>query len=464
MQTREQYKVVLVDESQDVNPTQFKLLDRLSADSLVMVGDPQQSIYGFRLADRELFLARTRAKEPYRLKLNHRSTQGILAFVDMVFGSWWGEHYVPMRPTEEDFEAGSPPMIGVELWPGGRENRTMVAANIADMVRGGRAPREIAVLVRSARYGIQLRGELGALGVPNLLVGGNESFYTRMEVHDLANALEALADPNDSLAMVSLLHGPFVGLSTDAVFEIALEPVTLDRLRSYEARNSRDYERLEAFKLWYFDMVEYADRLPAWEVCARLFARTGYLPAIVGEQGGLRALANVRKLFAQATKQPDVRAHEFAEQIRSIQRLRHQESEAEQIDMDADAVKIMTVHKAKGLEFEVVVLPEFLRTRQRPNTGPALDARRQLLVNKVGTYQPLIHRLVDVHRKLRESEEEERVLYVAMTRARQRLCLCVPPDVDQSLGGRVASLVGYPRSLETGIMVRQPSPGLHVAE
>ncbi|MES1227386.1 MAG: UvrD-helicase domain-containing protein, partial [Armatimonadota bacterium] len=363
-QTREQYKVVLVDESQDVNPTQFKLLDAIKAESHVMVGDAQQSIYGFRLADRELLMRRTKTTPTVELDKNYRSDQGILAFADMVFGSWWHE-YRSMRPSAADLDVVAPPMVGVELWPGPRENRSLVAANIAELVQAGTSPKDIAVLVRSSRYGIQLRGELDQLGVPNLLVGGNESFYTRMEVHDLANALEALADPSDTLAMVSLLHGPFVGLSTDAVFEIALEPVTLERIRSYDPRNSLDFERLEAFSNWYFELVEYADRLPAWEVCSRLFARTGYLPAIVGEKGGLRALANVRKLFVQATQQPDVRAHEFAEQIRSIQRLRHQESEAEQIDQDADAVKIMTTHKAKGLEFDTVVVPEFLRTRQR---------------------------------------------------------------------------------------------------
>ncbi|MFX8786056.1 3'-5' exonuclease, partial [Acinetobacter baumannii] len=88
-----------------------------------------------------------------------------------------------------------------------------VAKNIHSMIAEGVAPGDIAVLVRGRSFAIPLKAQLDLLGVPNRLVGGNESFFTRMEVHDLANALEALVNPGDSLAVASLLRGPFVGLS-----------------------------------------------------------------------------------------------------------------------------------------------------------------------------------------------------------------------------------------------------------
>lgn len=458
-QTRLQYPVVLVDESQDVNPVQYRLLNELEPRSYVMVGDPQQSIFGFRQADRELFLSRISqpGQSTFWLTRNFRVKEpGILRFVDRVFGSWWADAYRPMGNAEIDLDAAPERMDGVELWPGPpKRHHREVAWNIRLLVVEGNSPRDIAVLVRGARFGIEVKKELDVLGIPNQLVGGNQSFYTRMEIHDLANALEALADPNDSLAVVSLLRGPFVGLSTDAIFELALEPITIDRIKGLEGRNSLDHERIQKFKSWYLDLIEYADRLAAWEVCSELFARTDYLAAIVGEDPSNRTLANVRKLFTLATGQPDVGPAAFAAQIRDIQRLRHLEPEAEQLDQDADAVKIMTVHKSKGLEFPVVVVPEFTDDRTKPFNGPAVDVRRKLLaVRKVGDYDPVIRRLlVDAH-KQKEAEEEERLYYVAMTRAIHKLCLCVPAEVNRSLAGRAASLAGYPNSLEPGIVVR----------
>lgn len=458
-QVRRQFPVVLVDESQDINPVQFRLLQALESDSQVMIGDPQQSIFAFRLADREQFLKLINepGKTTYWLTKNFRVKEpGILRFVDRVFGSLWGDAYRPMGEVSIDLDGPNPSMAGVELWPvPPKKNQAEIARNVRQLVEQGNAPNDIAILVRRNAFGISLQQELDALKVPNQLVGGNQSFFTRMEIHDLANALEALADPNDTLAVVSLLRGPFVGLSTDALFELALEPVTLERLRALEGRNSRDHERIVRFKEWFFDLIGYADRLSAWEVCAELFARTDYLAAIVGESSGLRTLANVRKLFTWATQQPEIGPAAFAAQIREVQRLRHQEPEAEQLDQDADAVKIMTVHKAKGLEFPIVVVPEFMSTSNKPFRGPAVDTRRQLLVaGKVGDYTPIVRRfVVDAHKR-REAEEDERLFYVALTRAVNRLCLVIPAEADRSMASQAATGIGYPLALEPGVTVR----------
>lgn len=461
---REAYPAVLVDEAQDVNPLQYRLIDRVIDERELMVGDPQQAIYGFRLADRELFMGRI-ARTPTRsLDRNYRSVPGILNFVDQIFGGVWGEAYEPMAPPRE-FDLDSPSELrsdGVELWRMGKNDARAVALGVGQLIAEGVDPGSIAVLARFNDFAQQVARELDALSIANRVMGGTERFYLRMEVRDLANALCALADPTDDMAMLALLRGPMVGLSLDAIVLLGASSGVYGRLAGFDAPTPDDAERLLRFLEWFEEESRGADRLPAWEVIATLFRRTPFLRALAALPNRRQALANVRKLLVLATRDPGLGPREYAAVIRRIQSLRHKEGDAPAIDERNPAVTISTIHKSKGLEFDVVVLGELHLRGYRAN-ALLVDRKAGLVALKAASIPPIAHGLIRHREAQSEQEESFRLLYVGMTRARKRLCLCLEPDSKGQPAQTIVEKSGYRAGLPAGVIERQPTE-LRLAE
>lgn len=170
-------------------------------------------------------------------------------------------------------------------------------------------------------------------------------------------------------------------------------------------------------------------------------------------------LANVRKLLTLATQEPELGPVEFAEQIREIQRLAHKEGDAPVDDQEEDAFTIMTIHKAKGLEFEAVVLAD-VHSRLGARAAPVeVDARLGLVATKFERSDSLFHKWLSHRRKERELEEEMRVLYVAMTRAKRRLAVTAHPTPRNpgSIAGKIAKTMNLGGRVPLGIVKRTPS-------
>ncbi len=462
---REQYRVVLVDECQDLNPVQHDLLKAMNPATEMFVGDEQQSIYGFRQADPTLFAKRLAESSNSRLSKNHRSNDGILGFVDLIFGQRWGEGYKRMleHPAKE--------FLGVELWVQRQRDTPLTAEWVKDYLEEwkaeGRRAREVAILVRKSFYAMELFKKLEALGVPCRVSGGTEQFYARLEVRDLSNALEALTDPHDDFALWAMLRSPFVGLSLDALVLLSarrdpLGPTGLVEVL-HEAESvlplalTEDIWRIQQFLAWFDPLAGYADRLAAWELISELFAKTPYLENLAQRKEASQRLANVRKLLALATQSPEVGPREFAEQIREIQAIRHKEGDAPAGDENADEVTIMTIHKSKGLEFPVVILPDTHQNMVRKLQDVEVDARLQLISAKFGNGISMFHDWLASERQKREEEEEWRVAYVAMTRAKERLCVMVNPSSSDHFASHLHRLLKRPDWPPSGVKLREAS-------
>lgn len=468
-----QYPVVFVDEAQDLNPVQYRLVKTLAGSQRMLVGDPQQSIYGFRQADPELFTHHPESAGVKALTLNRnfRSSGGILAFVDAVFGKVWGEAYVPMADDGNVvyLEGAQPEFEGVELWPFEAEDAGGVADRVRDLCRevvaeGGRA-RDVCVLVKKGATGLKLQRALQHRGLAARMVSARERYYARMEVRDVANALRALCDRYDDFSLLATLRSPFVELSLDACVVLA------DRRRAgEEGRRQSVFDRLidcsdtlaqddqakiQAFLEWFDPIAVYADRLSAWEAISELFASTPFLERLAARPQGTQRLANARKLLALAAKDPELDPVQFAERVREVQRFKHLEADAPIDDEDEDKVSIMTIHRAKGLEFPVVVVPETMDTKRKLGTRMThVDPRLPMVVvDEVADSVPgafLAQRKQD-----RETHEAWRVLYVAMTRAQRRLCVVVSPKKGT---GTHAEMI----RTHLGIDLDSPPPGLKV--
>ena len=494
---RRQYRMVMVDEAQDINPMQYRLLRALNLGTEMLVGDPQQSIYGFRQADVELFKARANESQTKRLRKNWRSGDGILQFVDSLFGRMWKE-YVPMRATDApmDFDAtDSASFEGVELWLQRAEDPTGVANYIKELHAEGEELSSIHVLVRGLRFGVQLQKALQDVGLASRIAGGSERFYTRLEICDLANMLVALANPYDDFALLATLRSPFCGLSLDSVSLLAVSvgelpagvPVTSqveenrnplpqplppprqtssaqgagairiwEKIPNFVPPLKEDAEKLAKFLEWFAPMTRYADRLPAWEVLSELYAVSGYLEVLAKRRNADQLLANVRKLLLLASQEPELGPVEYAERIREIQNFRHREGDAPAEDDQTPMVTIMTIHKAKGLEFETVVVPETHDFLERKNRPVEIDPKMLMMVPRGAKQSSPFYVWLADERKRRNNEEEERVLYVAMTRAKRKLCVVVHPNAKKvgCHARMVARQIGLDMAASAGAKVR----------
>ena len=458
---REQYSAVMVDEAQDVNPVQHILIDALSTERAMIVGDIKQSIYGFRLADVQIFRDREQELQTLRLTKNWRSEPGILKFVDDFFEIVWEGDYQPMGELPEfDPEVVELPSYpGVEVWELVDRDISQVARWITEMqAESGRPMRDIAVLVRSRKFALDLLQRLERLGVRSRIVGGTDKFYVRLEIRDLANILQALANPYDDFALIAALRSPLGGVSVDTVARLALEKPVIESLDKELSISPEDARQLAKFKAWFLPLSKTADRLSAWEVLSAIIAKSDYMAELAASPGAERTLANVRKLLTLAVKEPELGPAEFANQIRDIQRLAHKEGDAPSDDEDADTLTIMTIHSAKGLEFETVVLPDVHRQLSGRSGPVEVDGKLGLVATKFGREESLYHKWLTNLRKDRDVAEEMRVLYVAMTRARQRLCIVAHPKARNY--GSIAAIVGrhmnWGSTPPLGLTIRTP--------
>jgi ATP-dependent exoDNAse (exonuclease V) beta subunit len=431
-----QYRYVMVDESQDMNPIQDELVSLLGVREVMQVGDPQQSIYGFRMADVERFQSKASNSNTLRLGFNFRSEPGIINFVNEFFRDQWPDNYSPMQklgqaiedPEDDPFAGPSLDFSGVEHWPIGTTNYALIATRIKELIQDGTAPGKITILVRGMKFAAMIQEAMERLGVPAAIVGGSTKFYARMEVRDLANILSALASPYDDFALLATLGGPAAQLSLDTLISLSAVTPVSERLPNIKLELPEDQVKLDAFRAWFEPLREGADRMSAAEVLAEVFRSSPLLVNVAKGPGGEQALANVRKLLMMASDQADLSPLDFAAQMRTISELKEQEGDApvhedDSVSESERPVQIMTIHKAKGLEFDTVILPDTGGKFEQDIRPVVFDQRLPFVSVKLGADDGLTHRLIHHRMSVRSIAEELRVLYVALTRAKRKLCI-----------------------------------------
>lgn len=266
------------------------------------------------------------------------------------------------------------------------------------------------------------------------------SFWGHQQVGDLLAYLRALANPLDEVALYSILASPLVGLSSDTLVHISLaaraaQSSVWETLRSAPAELERrltppQWQRLTAFTELFAAERAQATRHPLAELLRRALALTGYEQHVLGLPHGPRRLANVHKLLRLARRFEAAEGRELRGFLKHIdhqlEMLESAEPEAPVAD-GQDAVRLMTIHAAKGLEFPLVALADLGRRpgANRSNLlveGPRMGLRLAQLDGSPGVptldYEELL-----AERREAEALEEQRILYVALTRARGRLLL-----------------------------------------
>ncbi|MEA2151267.1 MAG: ATP-dependent helicase/nuclease subunit, partial [Solirubrobacteraceae bacterium] len=502
----ERFDRVMVDEFQDSNPRQLALFEALDRDNVFVVGDEQQSIYGFRNADVDVFRRRraqlAAAGRVATLATNFRSRGPILETINAAFAPRLGADFVALREGREpDADATAAPLVellltdqagwdadGIELGELPRAaawrhaEARLLAQRVRDLVDAGEArPEDVVVLFRGLGDLPVYERALEDQGLLTLSVGGR-GYWGRQVVRDLCAWLSALANPRDETALYGVLASPLVGLSSDALAHVA-RAGRGNAWRDIAARGDAlaqrlspdDRARLDAFARRFAAERERAPRLGLDELLRRVVDATGYDLHVLRLSGGPRRLANVHKLLRLAA----AFERDHGRDVRGLADFAAAELEAEARETDAPvelgdvkAVRLMTIHAAKGLEFGTVCVADL--GRRRPGDGDVdllVDPRTEevglRLVGLDGTsdkalaFEPLRDRA-----RARDAREEERILYVAATRARDRLVLSggVPLTAWPKEGPSAPPLSWLGPALLGGDLGRLPTAAEPVAE
>jgi ATP-dependent exoDNAse (exonuclease V) beta subunit len=476
-QYAERFAHVLVDEFQDTNPLQNELFEQLDRDNLFRVGDENQSIYGFRNADVEVFrshwTAATAEGRTESISVNFRSRGEVLDAIDRCFSELWPEGFDPLRegrssppreaPSVEllvtdrdkkrwDAALGDDDPFGAAMhaatpW---RAAEARLLAKRIDELRAddGWEWRDIVLLFRATTHMSFYERALEERGIPTHVVGGR-GYWAQQQVADLRHWLAALANPLDQLAVYSVLASPLAGLSLDAVALIGMEAARTGRdpwwlLREpgelSELLSPADARRAAAFVELFESERRVAPQVSLETLIDRAVTHTGYDRHTLSLAGGTRRMANVRKLMRmarefEADEGRDLRG--FIDTLADLDELQSREGEAPLEAEALDAVRLMTVHRAKGLEFPVVCVADLgkdgredygkLRISDDGMTGLRLASLAGAALDSA--------RLAEIKRREKEQgeQEERRIFYVAATRAQELLVLSGATDLEKRL-------------------------------
>lgn len=394
------FRYVMVDEYQDTNHAQYRLTSLLAGGSgnLCVVGDDDQSIYRFRGATIENILS---FKEQYhkakviRLEQNYRSTQNILDAANAVIS-----HNTERKGKNLWTANGPGEKIVVDNAFDEQEESTFIADTIMDSVKGGRKWSDHAVLYRMNAQSNAIERTFVRMGVPYRVIGGHR-FYERKEIRDALAYLSVISNPADNIRLRRIINEPKRGIGATTINHAAQIAAGLG-LSLYEVISHADeYEqlvraapRLRAFTQIIDGLAEAAEELPLNELFEKAMRDTGYLDSLALDRETYQdRLENIQELssnllrYSEDNEEGDLNG--FLEEVALM-------TDIDNYNEEADTVVLMTLHSAKGLEFPVVFIPGMER----------------------GIF-PGIQSLYSAS----EMEEERRLAYVGITRAKERLYL-----------------------------------------
>ena len=481
---RERFLHVMVDEYQDTNPLQNELLDLVSDGNLFTVGDERQSIYGFRNADVRVFrerrdAARTSGSDA-RLAVNFRSRPELIEALNRAFGNVFADgDFVPLAAP-----SGAPPRsaeprvellvvdksrkcwesLGEEpfghtmrdvdaVWRAGEAR--LVALRIDQLIQAGECRAgDVAVLLRAASDMGAYERALNERGIPTYAAGSG-GYWGQQQVADLRAYLAALANPRDDLALLNVLASPLVGASLDALPIVrmraraarrdlwwALEEAFADGGDGSEglaeALPERDRERVGAFVRRFSLERRAAPRMSLETLVDRAVTSSGYDRAVLSLKGGGRRMANVRKLMRLAREFEGERGRDlrgFIDFVDEQELLAAREGEAPLEGEGLAAVRLMTVHAAKGLEFPVVCVADLGRMGRGDDHALQVSSEGRVGLEVAslsgGSHSAMHMDEIKAEQDALADEEERRIFYVAMTRAQRRLIVSGAVDASK---------------------------------
>jgi ATP-dependent helicase/nuclease subunit A len=492
---RKKLRFIFVDEYQDINAAQDKIIAALSRDGTdanrFLVGDVKQSIYRFRLADPKIFrdyAINWRGKNGQTIPLaeNFRSRESLLNFVNSVFAPLMREEIGGVNYNDEaklkfgspeiraDFSAAKDAMPRAELLLRLKNGRNESAEpddepgtnELADLEESEKEARLLALRLKELKnlrheiwddeakkiravewsdMAVLLRAPLGKAeifakqferaGIPLIVERGG--FYDSSEILDLLGVLQLLDNPLQDVPCIAVLRSPLVGLSLDELAEIRLTAsghfwFALNQAKSPKSKVQNETRaKIEIFLERFHRWRKLAQQSSLSQCLEAILAETHYDDWLKSRPRGTQRHANVGRFLNLAEKFDQFQRQGLFRFLKFIEAQREIEAEPEVAPVaEENAVRLMSIHQSKGLEFPVVAVADLAKSFNTqdlrgeiifdeefglcPKVKPPTSGRR---------YPSLPHWLAQRHQRREQAGEELRLLYVAMTRARDNLIL-----------------------------------------
>ncbi len=460
----QRFKFIMVDEYQDTNRLQYEillpLLKKLASGNLFIVGDPKQSIYAFRFADVGVFnqtkndiLEHSGPAADVVLDDSFRPLKSLAAFVNLVFAPIMSHGQTSLSTLSKRYEVEYEPIVVARPNDApGRVELILRDATDADSEEGELIARKILQLYRSkhqvfdrheepreARFGdivilLRTRTPLASLEsaliryrIPYVVTAG-VGYYQTQDVYDFYNYFQFLLNPDNDIALAGVLRSPFFLISDAELYESVKERRAgsfWKHLCKKQPTNDLPTNVGRAVGVLH-DNLDVGLRLPIQELISRIAEQASYLGKIAGSSRSDQSLANLDKLRRLAQRYDALGLTNLFDFTRRLKRLIEEEETEGQgiVDVQSDAVQIMTIHAAKGLEFPIVIMPNLekpFRFDEEPyvddNLGIGLDTQNEEEGNSAVTA------LLKRQDRLKTRSEEKRIFYVGCTRARDMLIL-----------------------------------------
>lgn len=454
---RLRYRTYMIDEFQDTDRLQYRIITALVEEGgeippgrLFLVGDEKQSIYRFRGAEVRVFdqarqqLTRDNPQREKRITCNYRSRKSLIALVNGLFSQLMDKgqgseiEYISLAAHRQE---SGPCAELLTCTPDGAESvaeaeARILASRIREMVAGKELTIEersgtrtlrygdIAILLRARTHLKEYEHNLRLKGIPYTVVGGI-GFYQQQEVQDIVNLLRVVDNLRDELSLAAVLRSPLFALDDDSLLALAMARQQggslLDRGDVLAAEPRRRLERAAEI---ISSLRQCRGRLEVPRLVERAMDLTLAREVNLTRFAGLQHFANLQKLLDLAEKYSAAGNDNLTGFLRWVEYTSElSEAEAQVDSEDSNSVKILTIHASKGLEFPVVFLPA-CSTALRPRYG-------RMLVDEAGglafkyPWDCAVWEEVQAWEGRRQEEEHKRLLYVAVTRARDYLAVLV---------------------------------------
>jgi ATP-dependent helicase/nuclease subunit A len=475
-EVRRGIQYILVDEFQDTNSLQLELIDRLAGAGytggrVMAVGDIKQSIYRFRGAEAEVILNQAKRLQAGTGKIvpltkNYRSNPLVIRFVNQLSKPLFAGEAFAYEPLEAQLpDEGS----AIECIYTGenhdlKDQARTVARRIGQIVREGRETgnpveyKDIVILFRAGTAMPQFQQALQELGIPCYAASGG-TFYQRQEVVDQLNLLRLVHQRQDAVALLALLTSPYVGLTEESLFWLGKEQPLLEAF--YTATgfcpeiSPAERERLDNFRRIIVFLQDNRELFGISGILRHALEQLDYREMLRTTANPGRSLANLEKLLLKAGEFQAKGYHDltsFLQFIKKLETIDVTENEAQTQAESSDVVRLMTIHRSKGLEFSVVILPDLDR-KFRMGSDARFVYHKDVGIGFKIPREDADHAETSLWRRIKELERREelselkRVLYVALTRAKRRLIL-VGSGASNSKGDTLETATNWMKWLE----------------
>lgn len=482
---RSRFSEIMVDEYQDINQLQETILRQLSSEepgNLFMVGDVKQSIYGFRLADPTLFIKKYHdfADEDGGRRIilaeNFRSRKEVLDFTNLVFTQLMDQTVGQIEYDRQaelvngftafpETDAFAPELLIYQKngeVPEWIEDKSMgeiftTATKIRQLIDQGfevydkkqKAMRplkyeDIVLLTPTRSHNLTILEVFKQLGIP-LAINDTQNYFQSTELRVMISLMQIIDNPYQDIPLAAVLRSPIVGLQEEELAQIRLalpQKEYYQAVKSYSQSNDDGIaDRLTAFMTQLNDWREFARRESLANLLVRIYNETAYLDYVLGMPAGQQRHANLLALIERAKDYERSSFRGLYQFVRFIEKMQEKDKDLGEPPTEEvnDAVRVMTIHGSKGLEFPVVFLMDMSKSFNVQDTRRNYVFDEQLgLGVRLLTQDTRIRKDTILFQTVKQKNlnkllsEEMRKLYVALTRAEQKLFLVGSYDDEEA--------------------------------